>query len=206
MSPGLTTERVYAVLKAQIMEGERPPGERLDPAKLAHELNASATPVRDALHQLLGERMVQAWPGQGFQVPLPGETALRDLYGWNGDLVALLLRSWMPARVPPSPLLDHGEDSAHQAAALFDTIAATLGSPEHRRALRQASERLHRARKAEAGIFGDLAREHGDLAGAWAAGSAAALRSATARYHRRRQGAVAQIAARLVGPVMGGNI
>ena len=66
MSPGLTTERVYAVLKVQIMEGERAPGERLDPARLASELNPSARPVPDALNPLLGERRTRlALPGDG---------------------------------------------------------------------------------------------------------------------------------------------
>ena len=55
MSPGLTTERVYKVLKIQIMHGQRMPGERLDPARLASELNSSATPVRDALHRVLAQ-------------------------------------------------------------------------------------------------------------------------------------------------------
>ena len=64
MSPGQTTDRIYHLLKAQIMRGLKRPGERLDPVWLAADLSASATPVRDALHQLLGERMVEAWPSQ----------------------------------------------------------------------------------------------------------------------------------------------
>ena len=47
-------ERVYIELKARAMRGEFAPGERLDPAVLARNLEVSATPVRDALHRLSG--------------------------------------------------------------------------------------------------------------------------------------------------------
>jgi DNA-binding FadR family transcriptional regulator len=197
MSPGLTTERVYAVLKAQIMEGERKAGERLDPARLAAELNASATPVRDALHQLLGERMVQARPGHGFQVPLPCETSMCELYAWNADLLGLLLRGWSPEKKPPLPVSQESGDRASMVATLFDTIASTLGNAEHGRAVRQANDRLHPSRKAETTIFTDHASELDDLVAAWADGRATDLRSAISRYHKRRVRNVAQIVARI---------
>jgi hypothetical protein len=189
MSPGLTTERVYAVLKAQIMQGERAPGARLDPAKLAAELNASATPVRDALHQLLGERMVQAWPSQGFQVPVPSESGLRALYGWNGDIIGLLLRTWKPGSEQTRELGSqaHQQDSADLIRVLFEAMAVHLGNAEHQIAIGQASDRLHRARKAEAAVFADLAAEQDALRERWRAGHAGELRAALQRYHRRRQ-------------------
>jgi DNA-binding GntR family transcriptional regulator len=193
----LTTERVYAVLKVQIMEGERQAGERLDPARLAAELNASATPVRDALHRLLGERMVQARPGQGFHVPLPCETAMRELYDWNADLLGLLLRGWSPRKKPPLPVSQNSDDRAGMVATLFDTIASTLGNAEHSEAVRQANDRLHRARKAETMMFTNLVSELDELVAAWTGGRATDLRSAISRYHRRRISKVAQIVARI---------
>src|SRR3546814_4258715 len=60
MSPGATMERVYIELKARAMRGEFAPGERLDPAVLARNLEVSATPVRDALHRLSGERIIDS--------------------------------------------------------------------------------------------------------------------------------------------------
>jgi len=197
MSPGLTTERIYAVLKTQIMLGELRAGERLDPAKLASELNASATPVRDALHQLLGELMVEAWPSQGFRVPVLSEGALRDLYAWNADLLGVLLRGWIPTKTSPVPVPNEAEDRADVVAMLFGAIAATLGTREHHRAVRQASERLHRARKAEAEVLTDLDVEYAALIEAWTTGRAADLRIAIARYHRRRIRTVPRIVARV---------
>lgn len=197
MSPGLTTERIYHVLKTQIMLGERRAGERLDPARLASELNASTTPVRDALHQLLGERMVQAYPQQGFQVPVLSETALRELYVWTGDLLGLLLRIWRGgAGAAPLPLRD-GANVAQAAADLFDAIAITLGNSEHRRAVRHASDRLHQARTIEAEVLADAAGELDRLIEAWTKQSAPELRSGLQHYHRRRLAAVPAIVSRL---------
>ena len=197
MSPGHTTDRVYLALRTQIMRGDRPAGARLDPVKLAAELNSSTTPIRDALHQLLGERMIQAWQGQGFTVPVPTDTGLRNLYRWNGDLIGMLLRAWRPERTPNRSVPEDSEDCACTAGALFDAIAAALGNPEHRRAVRNTSDRLHRARQAEAEIFADLSHQHAEMTRAWASGRATELRGAIARYHRRRQKMVGQIVAQI---------
>jgi hypothetical protein len=198
MSPGHTTERVYKVLKAQIMLGERRAGERLDPARLAQELNASATPVRDALHQLLGERMVQAFPQRGFQVPTLSETGLRELYVWSGDLLTLLLRNWRGgAGAAPAAGLAGG-DIAETAADLFDAIAVTLGTGEHRRAVRHASDRLHVVRVMEAGVLVGVEDEMRSLIGYWTSPSAPRLRAGLQRYHRRRLSAIPAIITRIV--------
>jgi DNA-binding transcriptional MocR family regulator len=197
VSPGLTTERVYHVLKTQIMTGDLRPGDRLDPARLASELNASTTPVRDALHQLLGERMVHAFPQQGFQVPVLSETALRELYGWTSDLLALLLRIWRGASDMPPPCPPSRADIADTTATFFDAIVSRLGTSEHRRAIRHASDRLHRVRTIEGEILAGVFEEIETLIAAWMQGSAADLRSGLQRYHRRRLSAVPAIVARL---------
>src|SRR3546814_4967838 len=86
MSPGATMERVYIDLKVRIMTGAYPPGTRLDPRQLARAMDASATPVRDALHRLSGERIVDSWHQEGFRQPLLTEADLVDLYEWGGML------------------------------------------------------------------------------------------------------------------------
>lgn len=196
MSPGLTTERVYSVLKAQILAGRRPAGERLDPARLAAELHASATPVRDALHQLLGERLVQAQPQLGFQVPIYGEAALRDLYRWNEVLAATALRDRARASAGPSVQFAGNDTDADRVAALFDVIAEQYPNDELRRAVRQASDRLHRARLAEAQACPDNHADIERLNALWSAGLISELRTAIRRYHGVRVKRVAEIAAR----------
>lgn len=193
MSPGRTAQRTYHELKAQILDGDHSPGERLDPAQLARPLGTSATPVRDALHRLLGERLIEAWPREGFKIPIPSEGALRELYGWNADLVATVLR-----RLPPATdVLNLSREHGPPARSLFDAIAAA-GTAEYAAAIHQASDRLHRARLIEPIVFVDHDEEHATLVAAWSKGAAAELAKLMARYHRRRQHEVAAIVAALL--------
>ena len=94
MNSGATAERVHEALKARIMGREFRPGDRLDPAILAVPLASSVTPVRDALHLLTGEDLVETRTGDGFHVPALDEPALKDLYDWSAELVALAIHAW----------------------------------------------------------------------------------------------------------------
>ena len=120
MSPGPTFDRVYLALKEQVAAGSFAPGDHLEPAVIGEDLNASITPVRDALHRLVGERIVEAPRNDGFRVPAPTEAELRDLYGWNRDLLDLALRKRSPgaggaalyAARQADPAGHHGIDAA----------------------------------------------------------------------------------------------
>lgn len=209
MSPGLTTERIYDTLKRQIMHGDRSPGERLDPVKLAGELNASATPVREALHRLLGERMVQAWPQDGFHVPVHSEVDLRDLYAWNLDLLSVILRSALAAEgasenAAIAMAVTH-DDPTHAVGELFHAIASSSGNFEHRHAIANANDRLHAARRVEPRVMGAIDGEIDEIAAAWDTRAANDLRRLLGSYHRRRIRKIHRIAAflRPVSSVVG---
>lgn len=199
MSPGQTTDRVYDLLKRQIMTGERRPGEHLDPARLAADLNASTTPVRDALHQLYAERMVESWPREGFKVPTPTESGLRDLYAWNGDLLVILLRG---KSLDPKNggALSADPAPAEGARSVFAAMAAAFGNGEHRHAIGEASDRLHLARLAEKEVFSGITEELSVITSAWSLGRLPDLRGALIRYHRRRQRSVSAIVVRMLAP------
>lgn len=192
MSPGHTFERVYDTLKRQIMIGQHRPGERLDPARLAFELNASTTPVRDALHRLLGERLVTTWPGEGFRAPVHSEPELRDLYGWNLDLVEAVLRSRRRTPVQirncdtPALAVSAAADPAGRAADLFRGISLLSSNLEHHLALQNASERLHFIRLMEANAFDALDDELTAIEAALPAGELDLLKKLLLAYHRRR--------------------
>lgn len=192
MSPGPTFDRVYPALKEQLMSGKFAPGDHLEPAVIGKELNASITPVRDALHRLVGERLVEVPRNDGFRVPAPTEAELRDLYRWNRDLLDQALR-----RRPSGPgavALIAGEDpdmsgsaAAWTAADLFRHIARRSGNPELEAAIENVSDRLAASRVVEAHLFADLPEELAGLQALLGTSDTGPLRRAIAAYHRRRQ-------------------
>jgi DNA-binding GntR family transcriptional regulator len=198
MSPGATFERVYLDLKAQLASGAFAPGARLEPGVLSETLNSSVTPVRDALHRLVGERLVEAARHEGFRMPMITEAGLRHQYGWSADLLQLALRARRGAGAPGlAGLVD--EADAQQAAAanvvpsLFLGIAGRASNPELAGALANLLDRLAPVRHVEPRIFADAAAEAHNLARAARDCDIARLRAALALYHRRRQRAAPEL-------------
>jgi DNA-binding FadR family transcriptional regulator len=186
VSPGPTFDRVYLALKERLTGGHLAPGDHLEPATLGSELNASITPVRDALHRLVGERIVEAPRNDGFRVPAPLEAELRDLYGWNGQLVDLAIRS-RGFRSAETARPKAADDPPADAAELFLRISHLTGNPEHEAAIENLNDRLSALRVAEAEIFADLLEEFGEIQAALDAADLGKLRRLLATYHRRRQ-------------------
>ena len=189
MSPGPTFDRVYPALKRQLMSGRFAPGDHLEPAAIGSELNSSITPVRDALHRLVGEKLVEAPRNDGFRVPSPTEAELRDLYGWNQELLEQALRR-RPAP-PGAAALAAGECDAPAgdgltAAVLFRRIARHSGNPELEAAVENVSDRLAALRLVESRLFADHADELAALDALLAQPELGPLRRALAGYHRRR--------------------
>lgn len=187
MSPGATMERVYTDLKSRVMAGMFEPGSRLDPVHLARELVASATPVRDALHRLSGERLVESWHQDGFHQPVHNESDLRDTYVWTQVLLGLALRA--PGRAAPLEAPVCGADGADYPARvsrLFRAISLTSQNRELRQAIGNATDRSQMLRAAEQrsdpDCEGQLAAMEADFQTArWPA-----LRKSVALFHRRR--------------------
>jgi len=194
MSPGFTFERVYLALKGQLGSGRFAPGDHLEPAALGKELNSSITPVRDALHRLVGERIVEAPRSDGFRVPAPTEAELRGLYGWSRMLLDLALRA-APSGGIAAALRSAGADAQtpETEADLFRAIAMRIGNAELETTVTNLNDRLAPLRSAEARIFDDAGTELRTLLAAWHAGDLAALRRGIAAYHRRRQRCVGDI-------------
>ncbi len=65
MSEG-RVEALYDQLKAMAVDFRFRPGERINEVALARELEASRTPLREALNRLVGERLIDFQPGKGF--------------------------------------------------------------------------------------------------------------------------------------------
>lgn len=192
MSPGATFERVYIGLKEMIRCRTFRPGEHIDPTSLADELASSITPVRDALHRLVGERLVEAPRNDGFRAPLLTEMGLRQLYGWNVDLLLISLRSARPPLPTDQELISSAVDSAPPdeiataVGELFLEIARRSANLEHAVAVANLNDRLHALRLIEPHVLADIPSELGELVRLVRRDEALSLRQTVAKYHRRR--------------------
>jgi len=76
---GAPSERVYALLRAEILHGEVEPMQALKPQALADRCGVSLAVVREALLRLVGEGLVDRLPNRGFQVPAVSDARWQDL-------------------------------------------------------------------------------------------------------------------------------
>lgn len=200
MTPPGTFERVYAAIRQRLREGLYRPGERLEPALLSDELNASVTPVRDALHRLTGERLVEAPRHEGFRAPMMTETLLRHLYAWHRDLLLLAIMKHQSAAVEDeieANATDHAPVHERQNR-IFLELVRSAGNPEHSAALEALTDRLQAVRRLERLFLDETEKETGDIVAALRAQDRKALRSSLIRYHRRRLRVVPQLLAQLL--------
>lgn len=81
---------VYDRIREKIVRNEISPGERISIDALVRELGVSQTPVREALRQLEGDRLVTRARGRGYAAtPLLDKTSLRHMFE-----VRLLIEPW----------------------------------------------------------------------------------------------------------------
>ncbi|WP_250038265.1 GntR family transcriptional regulator [Paractinoplanes maris] len=66
------SERVYASLRAAVLEGQFPPCQALKPQELATRHGVSLAVAREALLRLVGEGLADRLPKRGFAVPATG--------------------------------------------------------------------------------------------------------------------------------------
>lgn len=197
MSPGATMERVYLELKARIVSGAYPPGTRLEASQLAKSLDASTTPVRDALNRLAGERLVESWHQEGFRQPLHAEADLHALYVWTAMLVSVALKGQTPLPDNPAGLLDLPSFPGYPEAveSLFQTIAKGTQSRELRYAIMNAIERSQAVRVAEARVDPSLRATLAAMEEDYRFGRWTALRSKITSFHRKRLAQAGRVAA-----------
>jgi len=200
MSPSHVVEPTYQAIKRRLMTGDWPMGMRLEAARLADELGVSMTPVRDSLHRLVGERMVDFVHGEGFRVHRLSEIELRDMLELHLILLLAALATSLGSHeerpADAVPLVD----SADRTARLFGSIARRSGNSELALAIASLGDRLHVARGSEASVIGETGTELDALEDA-ARGNQLmpAIRDLLLRYHERRAREAAAIVRSLAG-------
>lgn len=191
MSPAHVLEPTYQILKRGLMQGHWRPGERLEALRLADEFGVSMTPVRDCLNRLVGEKLVDMKPGDGFRVPRISEKSLRDMLDLNAMLLDFaLLRPVNVGEVPRA--LHLAENYAGRVAALFGMIAQRSANIALIETLLSLGERMHAVRRWEPQLFADCVEEVEELEGKLTA-NAKELSVLLRKYHERRLGSVAEL-------------
>jgi DNA-binding GntR family transcriptional regulator len=193
MSPeALTAERAYRALKDDILRGRFTPGIALNVQLIAQEQEMSISPVRDALHRMVGERLLVARPGGGFEAMPISEDTAHDLYRWHAYLLNGAVSGGRSIRSGEDLLrsLERVGDADTEAiialtSELFYRIGETADNIEHLLAIRAAGERLTILRWGET-CFDDRKSELRRLTSSAISGGKPALRRAVAAYHRRR--------------------
>lgn len=197
MTPPGTFDRVYAAIKQRLRDGVYRPGTRLEPAALSDELNASVTPVRDALHRLTGERLVEAPRHEGFRVPVLTEGTLRHLYAWLRDLVLITIANRRRGEQHRF-MSEAASDEVHERLnSLFLELARTTGNPEHVLALQSLIERIEPVQRFETLLLDAAEDETDAIFAAFLSGNRKVLRTALLRYHSRRARVVPELLERL---------
>jgi DNA-binding GntR family transcriptional regulator len=196
--PG-TGERVYLAIKTYLLtESALRPGERIDVRDLNRRVGASATPVRAALHRLVGERLLTSHQGEGFSMPRITEPDLADLYQWTAALLVNAART--VATEPALAAMPSDPGQPIQALEdLFARLAARSSNVEVEWAMAAANDGLHRARRVELELIPEFSDETLELRALASKGASAALRQGLVAYHRRRLRLVSAITRRLHG-------
>lgn len=130
------TERVYQALKRAILAGELAPGVALQEVRLAAELGASRTPIREAFRRLEGDGLLVTSPRRGAFVRQPTVADFLDINELRAILEPIAARN-------AADLL-----AAETIAELAATLAAIPAADPDERAfadLEELDRRLHEA-------------------------------------------------------------
>ena len=85
-------EKTYDYLKSNILSGRFVQGERLTEEHLAEELGVSRTPVREALHKLEQDGLIEPLESRGFCIPKDSVEEIEDLFELRAVLEGYTLK------------------------------------------------------------------------------------------------------------------
>lgn len=90
-SQNLRSEIAF-LIKNKIIEGILNPGDRVVESQLARELGISQTPIREAIHQLVGEHVVEVVPNRGALVRTLSAKDIFEIYSYRAVLEGMAIR------------------------------------------------------------------------------------------------------------------
>lgn len=119
---GAAVSKVYAALRMPVVDGEIPPGTRVNIDAVARKLGVSQTPVREALQRLEGDGLLVYTPGRGYRTtPMLDRDGLRSLFEFR-----LLIEPWAARSAATDRLANPAAALGHELAE-FETVATKEG-------------------------------------------------------------------------------
>jgi len=92
-------QKIYDHIREQLLNGEIPPHQHLIEAKIAKEIGTSRTPVREALHSLELEGLIESIPRVGYVVKPIKETEVEEICEIRTAIEAVAAR-WALKKAP----------------------------------------------------------------------------------------------------------
>jgi DNA-binding GntR family transcriptional regulator len=193
--PATTPDRIAEALRLDIIAGRFPPGMRLKIVALAERYGTSAMPVREALRQLDGERLIELNAHRGAVVRKVTIGFVQDIYEVRAALEGILADSCARVATPADiQALEQGLghwEAAATGADVADMLKANaqlhgrinaIGRNEEARALADRGTPLFAALRKQIGYgpdrLGEITDQHRAIIAAIAAGDAGAARRA----------------------------
>ncbi|WP_328608450.1 GntR family transcriptional regulator [Amycolatopsis sp. NBC_00345] len=199
-------DQITQTLRAAVISGELRPGEVYSAPSLAAQFGVSATPVREAMLDLVKEGLIDTVRNKGFRVTEPSEKDLDDLSELRALIEVPTVRRIAEAGVDPAVIAELRPLALgiERAAAEHDLIAHVATDMQfHLRLLEQAGNpqlvetvRSLRARSRIYGLAGLAERdelipssaEHAELLDLIEAGDAAGAEALMDRHIRHVRG------------------
>jgi DNA-binding GntR family transcriptional regulator len=181
-------ENIFGDLRQHLLAAPAHPGQRIDVEALAKRYGVSTMPIRLLLNRMVGERVVEVTPHDGYIIPAAKERRIRDVHKWNKMILMLAIETAMDDGPDPDfPELDLDQaDIVAATEALFLAIADFSDTSETRYAVSNVNDRLRPIRQLDTGDLIDLPAEMADFKSAWEAHDLGSLRDLVRQYHHRR--------------------
>jgi DNA-binding GntR family transcriptional regulator len=206
-TPATRAQRVHDTLRAELLAGTFPYGDRLTEEQLAERFETSRTPVREALRRLEAEGHVVRDRAGGMRPNPPRVSSMHELYEVRMVLEDLAVRS---AAADPNAQLeslrdewrelshedlrDEGPDFVHADESFHEGLARASGNRATERYIRDINERIRVLRIHDFTTFDRIVatvHEHLEIAEAASAGKVEAA-AALMRVHVERSAAVVE--------------
>lgn len=213
--PRTLASAIHAALRADILAGRIPPGDKLPIGPLAKRFSVSLAAVREALSRLVADRLVVAEDQRGFRVSALSLADLRDVTQTRIELECLALRrsiargdadwearlrdAWAALRDTPHVTLEDRRRDAGAWAALHGRFHAALVAAcgldwlmRFRATLFEQSERYRVLDRSMARTERDVAGEHRRIFEATVARDAVRAEAELAAHFQRTADSLAE--------------